>query len=132
MIASIPVADAKSPPLVVELGKGQSISVGGVSDTAGSELDFSIIFVDPAGNHVGETGPITLKAGSTADWPVNTPPTLFRGKPVLAGDPSYHCAGVTAFIVVSRITAKPGPTPANSKWVLSAAVNFPPGVNSPD
>lgn len=117
--------------LTVQCDGGSTISVGGVSDTPDSQLDFEIVFVDAAGNNVGETGDITLVAGSTKNWPVETPATLYRGKPKLTGDPSYHCAGVAAFITVSRVTPKPGATPAaNSSWTLSAAVSFPPGVTS--
>ena len=117
--------------LKLACGKGSTISVGCVSDTPGSSLDFSIVFVEDE-NFVGETGPITVQAGSTLDWPIGTPATLYRGKPQLADEPSYQCAGETAYVVVLRMSPKPGTAPpVNPEWTISANVRFPAGVNEP-
>lgn len=118
--------------LTLSCDKGSTISVGCVSDTPESQLDFSIVFADKAGNYVGETGPVTVVAGKAKDWPISTPATLYRGKPQLADEPSYHCAGTTAFVVVLSMSAKPGVVPpVNPTWIITADVAFPAGVNEP-
>ncbi len=102
----------------------ESISVGGSSDTAKAELDFEIVFMGEDGNIVGNTAKSTLVCGSTLDWPLATPATLFRARPQIDNEPSYHSCGITAFVDVLALR------PTTVKWNLSAHVKFPPGVNN--
>lgn len=104
----------------------QSISVGAVSDTIGAQLDFEITFLDGAGNDVGDIPPNTLVCGALPNWPITSPPTLYRGLPQANPDPSFHVAGVTAIISVSRVTPKA--TGGVVNWTLAVHVSFPIGA----